>query len=146
MVRSDRADLVVSRVRADATEEHAYLCLPPPQVRPQDVDLVGVGDLGCSERLDAAPEPQPPASGNPKVADPLRHTARRDEVATAVQGQEVDRCRAPLAAGPPPDLEDARSPDAQPETCRGRDDTVEHVAGEPPGLHIAVAGWGHRSS
>src|SRR4051794_11312205 len=114
MVRGDAADLLVGRAGADSSEEHSYLRLPPTEVGAQDLDLVVVADLCRAELLRTPSEPEPAFARDPQVAHPLSDAARCDEVAAAVEGEQVDRCGAPLAAGPAAHLEHARAPDAEP--------------------------------
>src|SRR6266542_4103275 len=63
-----------------------------------------VGLLGCG--FDA------------EVADPLGVAAGGDQIARAFEGEQVDGVAAPLTAGAPADLEDARAEHADPELCQ----------------------------
>src|SRR4051794_39159382 len=67
----DRGDRLVGRVGTDALEELAALPLPPPQVRAEDLGLVGVVHLVERERLDPTTDPQLAGPGGTQVADPL---------------------------------------------------------------------------
>src|SRR6185369_7241023 len=104
VARGDRGQLLVGRVRADATEEDADLRLPPPQVGPQHRDLLVVGQFDGPVVRPPAPEQQVQlAAGGPRVAHPLPVAARRDEVLPAVERQQVDRGAPGLAADPAAD-------------------------------------------
>src|SRR4051812_32171660 len=138
VVGSDRGDLAVWGAAAHAAEEDADLRLPSLEVRAEDVHLRVVGQLARAERLDPAAEPQSPLACDPQVAHPLGDAARRDEVAAAVERQQVDRGRAPFAARSAADLEDARAPDAHSAAGRDGDEAVEDVAREPAWNDVAV--------
>src|SRR5256884_7625589 len=136
MVGADPAQLIVGRVGAAAAEEAPRLGLPALEVGTQDGWLLLVGELRRPERLRASPDMQLSFANRPKVPNPLRHAARRDEVAIAFVGQEVDRRGPPLAALAAAHAQLPGSPDADPGAREQRDDRVEDVLGEPPGTGI----------
>src|SRR6266542_1628027 len=111
MVGGDAAQLLLGGVRSDAAEEDAHLSLPALQVRAQDRWLVVVGDLRGAKWLAPATEPEAALSTDAEVA-------------------------APLTAGAPADLEDARAEHADPELCQAGDKAVEDVSCEPAGALI----------
>src|SRR6516164_6379578 len=140
----DLAHLRVAGVRAHAFEEHADLGLPALQVGTQDRHLLPVADLERAERLAMAAANQPSLAADPNVAHPLGVPAGRDQVALAVEDEQVHRRAPPLPRASALDLEHARAPDADPQTREPRDDAVEDVLGEPAGaLEMAVGGRLH---
>src|SRR5947209_8644331 len=136
MVRRDAAQVGVARLRTDTAEEDADLGLPPLEVGPQHRNLVVVRQLHRGERLAAPAQLELAGTGDAQVAHPLGVTARRDEVALAVVGQQVDRSRARYAAGAPAHDEHPRPPHGDPGAGQDGDGTVEDVAREPPRLHV----------
>src|SRR3954466_4247595 len=85
---------LVARVLVDALEELADLPGPAVEVRPEDWQLLGFGQLTRGHRLDPPPDPQLCAAGRPDVADPLGVPAGSDEEPLVVDGEEVDDRRA----------------------------------------------------
>ena len=125
------------RLRAHAVEEDADLGLPPLQVGPQDRGLVVVGDLRrrgtppCASRREALP-----CLRDAQVADPLRVAPRCDEVAPALEGQQVHRYGSPLAARATAHAQLARTPHAQARAREHGDHRIEDVLREPTRLHV----------
>ncbi len=76
-----------------------------------------------------------------EVAYPLGLTPGGDQVAIAVVGEQVHRSDSPLAAGAPPDVQQAAAPHADPEPGQGDHDIVEPLV-EPAGLEVAGCGGG----
>jgi hypothetical protein len=98
--RSSGPDVGVRGFRRQPVEEHADLPGPRPQIGPQDLRLVVVGELDGDEGLDPATDAQRPFAGGPQVANPAGLAARRHEVADVLDGQQVDDGRAELTGGP----------------------------------------------
>src|SRR5204862_8147912 len=73
------------------------------------------------------------------VADPMRLTTRRDQLAIALERQKVHRRRSPLARLAAPHAKHARSPDGHAGTRQRRHERVEHRAREPARLDVALA-------
>src|SRR3989440_1490991 len=148
MVGADPAQLLLGRVGADAAEEDTHFGLPALEVGTQDGRRLLVDELRRPERLRASSDAQLSFADRPKVPNPWRHAARREEVAIAFVGQEVDRRRPPLAALAAAHAQLPGSPDADPGPSEQRDDWIEDVLGEPggtdiPGLRFA---GGHASN
>src|SRR5437762_2056585 len=101
MVGGDAAKLLIGRVRPDAGEEGAHLPPPAPEVGPKERRLLVVGDLGRPEGLAPSAEEEPPLAARPEVSHPVRVAPRGHQVATPVDGQEVDRGAPWLARAPP---------------------------------------------
>src|SRR5580658_951090 len=80
VARSDFEQLGVGGVRGNPVEEHPDLHLPAPEVRPQDVGLLLIGQLGRGEALDLLANPEFSASRCAKVAYPLGLATRGDQV------------------------------------------------------------------
>src|SRR4051794_40342114 len=131
MVRRNRPELVVRRVRSDAAEELADLPLPAREVCAQDGGLVVVGHLYGGEILRPLTPEQAPLAPDAEVSHPVRVSTRGDEVAIPVQIQRIDRGPMRLAGLSPPDLQHARSREGQTEAGQARDEGIEHVGGEP---------------
>ena len=98
MVRRDAGEVGVAGIGADAFEEHAHLGLPPLQVGPEDFDLFVVCQLGCLERLISPSHPQLSPARDAQVSHPLGLPPWGYEVMRASEGEQIRRCRPPLAA------------------------------------------------
>jgi len=114
-------------------EEAAHLPGPAVEVGGQDGGLVGVGHLLGADGFDAAADPQLTLAGGPQVADPLGVAPGRHEVALAVELEQVDHGRAPLAARPAPHGEDPGA---------GHGDAVPHEPADRPVEALVVAAGG----
>ena len=90
-------------------QEHADLELPLLQVGSQQRRLLVVGELDRVERLRPPADTEPPLTARAQVLDPLRVTARRDQIVGALVVQKVDRGLSPFAGLAALDLEDARA-------------------------------------
>ncbi len=139
MVGRDAPELGVGGVRSDAAEECADFPFPAPEVGAQDRDLVVVGQFDRSEALCAPTKEEAALTLGTEVSDPLRVPAGRDEVARALESQQIDRSAPWLAGLASPDFEDARSRDAQSDTRERGHGAVEHVRGEPARTLIALS-------
>jgi hypothetical protein len=64
MIWGDAAEVVLAGAGAHATEEHANLGLPAPEVGTQDRRLVGVSELCGAKRLDPSADSQLALSGS----------------------------------------------------------------------------------
>lgn len=91
MAGRDAPQVGVGGLRSDAAEECADLPFPALEVVAQDRNLVVVGQPGRSEALSTPTEQKAALASGTEVADPLRVPAWRDEVAGALESQEVDR-------------------------------------------------------
>src|SRR5450432_1543463 len=131
MVGTDAEELVVGRVGAHTAEEDTDFGLPALEIGTQDRGLVGVRQLGRLELFRPPPDAKLPSMCDPHVANPLRLTPRRDEVADVVDGQEVHGRGAPLTALAAPHAQLAGAPDADAEPREQRDGRIEDVLGEP---------------
>jgi len=138
MVRRDAPELVIAGVRSDTTKERADLPFPTLEVCAQDRDLVVIGELDRGEALSAPAEEQTALASGTEVAYPLRVPARRDEIASAFETQQIDRGTAWLAGLASADLEDPGPRDAQPKARQRGHATVEHVGREPAGTLVAL--------
>ena len=127
-------DSASTAVCADAFEECADFPGPLPQVRPQKLRLLGIRKLDHLDRFVSRAQPELACAADADVADPFRHPARGDQVAHAVDGEQVDRGPPPLAALAPLDFEHPRAGDAEAEPGQQGDEPVEDVLREPAGL------------
>src|SRR5262249_56345813 len=116
VARRDAEKLRVGRLGGDALEERRDLESPLVEIGPQEGRLLAVAELDGAEGLAASPEAELAAAHDAQIPDPLRLTARRDEVLCPLVDQEVHGNRPPLAALPSPDGQDARSVDADPQS------------------------------
>src|SRR4051812_45669565 len=96
----DGEQFVVGRVRTHAVEEDADLEFPALQVGAEDGGLLRVGELLWREALDAPAQPEFTLARRPQVAYPLGDAAWRDQVAAALEVEQVDRRLPQLAARP----------------------------------------------
>ena len=135
-------DVGVGGVGRQAVEEPPDLPCPRLQVRPQDRRLVGVGELDGVERLDAAADAQRAGAGGRAGCGPTGSRRGRDEVARAVDGEQVDRRAAELAGRAAAHLEDARALDADAAPGEAGDERVEDLPGEAVGDEVAGGGGG----
>jgi len=142
----DGRELVVAPVGADTFEELPDLEAPAPQVGPQHGDLSGrIVDLGQGDALDPPPDPELRCACRPNVAYPLGVAARRDEVAGAVELEDVDHRRADLSAPAASHLQLARSPDADAHADETAHRGVHDSAGEAVGGEVVGGdGDGHQ--
>ena len=101
-------------------EEGAYFPGPLLEVETDDVGLVGVGEFFGAEGFGGAAYAEGAFAAGAEVADPLDVTARGDQVALAVEDEQVDRVAAPLAGLAAADREHpaAHQADAQVGQCR----------------------------
>jgi len=106
MVWADTPQSVIVRVGPDTSEESPNLPLPALQVGAKDRGLIGLLELDRMERLRAPAEQKPPGPRGSEVPDPVRVSARCDEVAITADGQQVDGSLAGLTALAAGDLED----------------------------------------
>lgn len=90
----------------------------------------GFSASGGSITLNSASQPQ--AHG----ADPLGIAAGSDEVALAVDKEEVDRGRSPLAAPAAPHRQNARATETDPQRHEEKDRRVRDAPSESVGLLI----------
>src|SRR5580704_750706 len=137
VIRRDARELLLRRVRADATEESVDLPRPPLEVGAQDRRLLAVGHFLDAHGLGPATDGEPPGPARPDVADPLRLPARGDQVAPARELERVDRGPVPRSALAPLHRQDLRS--LQPETqAAGEeiDDRIEDLRGEESGPDV----------
>jgi hypothetical protein len=138
MVRCDPPQLFGRRIRTDAAEELTDLPLPAFEVRAEDRLLVGVRNLRGGEMFLAAAEEKVTLACDSKVANPLRVAARRNEIPRPVERQQVDRRAPRLARLSATHFENARTPDAEPESRRSGHDAVEDVSREPVGCDVSL--------
>src|SRR2546423_8826040 len=80
VVRSDPQQFPVRGIGVNALKEHTDLGPPAPEIGPEDVRLVGIGDLGGAAGIDPEAQTQLALPGRPQAADPLRGAPWRDQV------------------------------------------------------------------
>src|ERR1700704_918935 len=131
MIGCDPAQFLIRRLRAHAAKERAHLELPFLQVGTKQRRLLVVGELHRMERLSTPADTQPSFTAGAEVLDPLRMTARRNQILRAVVAQQVDRRLTPLAGLAALDLEHAGSIHADAEARQPGNEPVEDVGGEP---------------
>src|SRR5262249_26508924 len=134
MLGRDPKQLLVGGLGADPAEELVDLPLPLLQVGAQQRRSFLGRHLARLELLGAAAEDEAPAPGDAHVAHPLRLPARCDQIALALEDEQVDRGAAPLPALAPPDFEDARPGEAEPQPHRQVEQWVDDVPGYPAGF------------
>src|SRR4051794_13760141 len=139
VVAGDGEELLVGRVRAGAAEELADLPLPSAQVLAQDGHGVVTGDLCGREGLCLLAEAQLAGPGDAQVLHPRRDAAGRHQVLVAVELEQVDGRRAPLAGGAAAHRQDPRPLHAETGAREAGNDAVEDVLREPAGGLIVVA-------
>jgi hypothetical protein len=89
----------------DPREELADFPRPPAEVRAQDLLLIGVDDLGGMKVLTTPTEQEVAVACSAQVPNPLRLTARSNEISDTTDAEQVDG-RATRDAGlPTTDLE-----------------------------------------
>src|ERR1700694_791650 len=133
--------LLLGGVRPHSLEEHAHLRFPALQVGAQDRQLALVVELHRPERLAAPAETQSAFATSAQVTHPLSLAARGDEVALAVERQQVHRGASPDARAAAAYFKDARAPYADPEPGECRDGGGEELLREPAGaLEVGVHG------
>src|SRR6478735_6796776 len=131
MIGCDPAQFLIRRLRAHAAKERAHLELPFLQVRTKQRRLLVVGELDRTKRLGAPADTQPSFTAGAKVLDPLRVTARRNQILRALVAQQVDRRLTPLAGLAAFDLEHAGSVHADANARQPGNEPVEDVGRKP---------------
>src|SRR5689334_19950631 len=131
VVQRDPIEVGVRRFGPDSVEELSDFPLPAAQILAQHLSLRVVGDLACAELLPPPPDQEIAFTGDAQIAHPLRVAAWCDQVAGAVEGQDVHGCPVRPSRLAAAYLEDARSPHADPRAGQAGDEPVEDIPGEP---------------
>jgi len=99
--------------------------------------LVGVRNLRREEVLAVPPEQEVSFTRHAQVAHPLRVTAWSDEILGSFECQQIHRRPTGLSGLPTPDLEDARTPHADPQTREPGYHPIDDVAREPARCEVS---------
>src|SRR3984885_9364359 len=142
MLGRGAAQLLSRGVWPNAVEEHTDLKLPALQVGAQDRWLIVIRKLDSGEVLAARTNQQPTLPAGSQVAHPLRVTARRDEVALTLEGEEIHRRTTRLTGGAPCHLQHARAEQADAQAGQAGHGRIEHSPGEPAGTLTLEMGRG----